>query len=111
MGKSRVLMRTETSLEGTRATPEESSTMTFKKDGADPVGPFSLASVGGFHWVGQVAMALGLIPDPGAIKQREITRWNHGRSRGKPTPRKGRRNMLHVSRRTRHKHRLARKAA
>lgn len=78
--------------------------MTFKKNGSD--GEYNPAPFIGLHWVGAVAMALGLAPDPNVAK-REVAIWNHGRSRGKPTPRKRRRNMLIVSKRVRRKHRRA----
>lgn len=76
-----------------------SSTMTFKKDGADPVGPFNI----GLRWVGAAFAALGIgvnVPQP-------EDEHRYRRSRRKVQHRNRRRNMLHVSKRVRRKHRRA----
>lgn len=79
--------------------------MTFKKNGTDP--EYNPAPFIGLRWVGQVAVALGLVPDPNVQRKAEIAYRHGGRSRRSPTPRKKHRNMLIVSKRVRRKHRRA----
>lgn len=78
--------------------------MTFKKNGTDP--EYNPAPFIGLKWIGEVAIALGLAPDPNEQRKTQV-RYLHGGDRGKPTPRKKRRNMLLVSKRVRRKHRRA----
>lgn len=88
----------------------EGSTMTFKKDGSDPVTARpNVISMGGLQWVVNAAMnALGF--GLAATNQPE-DQFRYRRSRGQPARHKHRRNMNLVSKRVRAKHRRARKAA
>ena len=80
---------------------------TFKKDGSDPITTRPSVSMGGLTLIGNAILnAFGIVLNDSRTAA-EVAIWNHGRSRGKTTPRKRRRNMLHVSRRVRRKHRKA----
>jgi hypothetical protein len=83
---------------------ERGDDLTFKKDGHDP--EYNPAPFIGLRWVGAIAAALGFVIDTNQQRV-EAVRWSHGRSRGKPTPRKKKRNMRLVSKRVRRKHRRA----
>jgi hypothetical protein len=80
--------------------------MTFKKDGTDPITTRPSRSWNGFNLVGAAILnALGLGVSDGGSQPEDEFRYRRSK-RQADRPRR-RRNMLHVSKRVRRKHRRA----